>query len=164
MHTTAFDYVARFGTIEPISVIEIGSKNLNGTARDHFPAASWIGIDQLPGPCVDIVCNALDFTPDMQCDLVICCEVFEHTPDWRRIIERSAEWLVPGGRMIITCAGIGREIHSAIDGGFVLHFGEWYGNISERQLSEAMQFAGLTAIEVSGNADAGDTYGTALKA
>jgi trans-aconitate methyltransferase len=159
MHTAAFDYVARFATLEPISVIEIGSRNYNGTARDHFPAAHWIGIDISAGPCVDVVCDAIRYEPQSPVDLVIACEVFEHASNWRDIIERSATWLRPGGRMIVTCGGTGRRPHSA-DGDTEMKPFEWYCNVSKRALFDAMRFAGLIDIEVIDNAHDSDTYGT----
>jgi len=163
VHPGAYEFVGRFATQSAVRVIEIGSRDINGSVRSHFPSASWIGLDQIAGPAVDVVCNALDYTPSEQVDLVICCEVFEHTNEWPFLIHRAKHWLKPGGRIIITCAGIGRAVHSAIDGGHELHFGEFYRNVSERQLSEELHFAGLQQIEVSGNEHWHDTYGTAIK-
>lgn len=157
MHPGAFEFVGRFSTRESISVVEIGSRNINGTVRVHFPAASWIGLDLHKGPDVDVVVDALEYTPPSLCDLVICCEVFEHTPDWAQIVRHSAGWLKQNGKMIVTCAGTGRKPHSAIDGGKV-RSGEHYANITERELFDALQLAGLTQIEVSRSNHWKDTY------
>lgn len=162
MHKEAYEFIGRFATTDTIRVIEIGSKNYNGTARDHFPAAIWTGLDIVDGPCVDIVTNALDYTPIQLCNLVVCCEVFEHTPDWKNIIEHAARWLAPCGRMLVTCAGIGRAPHSS-DGAIQLKPFEWYRNVSQTALADAMHFAGLLHVEVGGNETSHDTYGTALK-
>ena len=163
MHPGAFEFVGKFATRDALSVIEIGSRDINGTIRAHFPAATWIGLDLHPGPSVDIVTDALDYTPEALVDLVICCEVFEHCGYWGEVLQHVASWLKPGGRIIITCAGPGREPHSAIDGG-ELHPDEHYGNISQDELAEELHYAGFRGIEVSGNEHWKDTYATAVKA
>lgn len=162
MHPGAFEFVRQFATEDPISVIEIGSRDINGSVRPHFPIASWIGIDCVDGPSVDVVADAVKYLPSQTADRVICCEVFEHTAEWRQIILRAYYWLKPGGTFIITCAGVGREPHSAIDGE-ILRAGESYENVSEQQMSEALRFAGFESIEVSGNEHWHDTYATAQR-
>jgi SAM-dependent methyltransferase len=162
MHTAAYEYVSQFSIYFPSTVIEIGSRDLNGSVRPLFPAASWTGIDLYPGPSVDIVTNALDYTPESLVDMVICCEVFEHTPNWGEILTHAATWLKPGGRIIITCAGPGRGPHSAIDGG-ELHPDEHYANISQDQMAEEMHYAGFIQIDVSGNEHWRDTYAIAIR-
>ena len=45
MHVEAFAFVAQFSTTDPITVIEIGSRIINGTVRGLFPNAHWTGLD-----------------------------------------------------------------------------------------------------------------------
>jgi SAM-dependent methyltransferase len=116
----------------------------------------------IAGPAVDVVCDALDYDPPQKVDLVICCEVLEHCMTWDSLIFHAAGWLKPGGKLLITCAGPGRDPHSAIDGG-PLHPDEHYGNISQTELIEELRFAGLMDIEVSGNEYWKDTYAVAVK-
>lgn len=163
MHQAAFEFVAKHATSDPLSVIEIGSRNINGTVRDHFPAATWTGLDLHAGPSVNIVIDAINYMPRRPVDLVICCEVFEHCSYWGELINHVANWLKPGGRMIITCAGPGRDPHSAIDGG-QLHPDEHYANISQQEMRDALEFAAFQQIEVSGNEYWKDTYAIATKA
>lgn len=132
MHAEARQWVEHFATMQPISVIEIGSKNVNGSIRDLFPNATWYGIDRESGAMVDQVTDAIDYTPDLPADLVVCCEVLEHADNWRQIISRAAEWLKPEGVLIVTCAGLGRKPHSC-DGG-PLKTGEYYANIDPAEL------------------------------
>jgi hypothetical protein len=73
------------------------------------------------------------------------------------------EWLLPKGRIIITCAGPGRDPHSAIDGG-ELRPDEHYANISQQEMREALEFATFGQIKVSGNEYWRDTYAIATKA
>lgn len=162
MHDGAFDFVARFATNEPVTVIEIGSRDINGSVRSLFPNAKWIGIDVVRGPGVDVVIDALDYNPVEQVDLVICTEVLEHTEFWCQIISRAETWLKPGGRMILTCAGTGREPHSASDGG-PLQAGEYYRNITHDQLSAEFQNGGFIEIQSECNTQWKDSYAVATK-
>lgn len=160
MHPGAFEFISRYATTDEILVIEIGSRSINGSIREHFPRAFWIGLDLQAGPCVDVVCNAVDFQPGVAVNLVVCCETFEHSPQWPDIIARTASWIMPGGRILITAAGPGRDPHSAIDGG-ELRPGEHYENLTEDRLAEELHFAGFHSIETSGNEYWRDVYATA---
>jgi len=162
MHPGAFEFIGRYATADEISVIEIGSRDLNGSIRCHFPAATWTGLDLHSGPSVDIVADALDYTPADTVDLVVICEVFEHCPYWGEVLHHVESWLVPGGKILITCGGPGRDPHSAFDGG-ALQPDEHYGNISQDELAEELHFAGFGQIEVSGNEHWRDTYAVAVK-
>jgi SAM-dependent methyltransferase len=163
MHAEAFRYVSQFATRDALSVIEIGSRDINGTPRPFFPAASWIGLDLHPGPCVDWVGDCLDYEPTSLVDLVVTTEVLEHAEQWRHIIHKAARWLKPGGRMIITAAGPGRAPHSHHDGGG-LRDGEYYGNLSASQIAEELHFAGMIDITTEEHPSRGDTYAIAMKA
>jgi SAM-dependent methyltransferase len=132
MHAAAFAYVqaesAWLQTAE--RVLEIGSRNINGTIRPLFPHAThYIGIDIAPGPDVDLVANGATYVPEADCDVVVCCEVLEHTPEAEAIVVNAVlRCLKPGGMCIITCAGPMRKPHSAVDGGAVRD-GEYYRNV-----------------------------------
>lgn len=156
MHDAARSYVSRFATNQPITVVEIGSLNVNGQVRDFFPNATYTGIDIVDGAGVDRVADGATYTPRRKADLVVCCEVFEHTPDWREIVWNvHAAILKPGGRFVVTAAGPGREPHSA-DGGR-LKGGEYYGNITAGALLNTLEWGGFTGIEV-------DVYDTDVRA
>lgn len=145
MHNEAMAFVRQFATDKPISVIEIGSRDINGSVRMLFPHAHYTGIDLYEGPGVDVVCNAMEWEPDDVVDMVISCECFEHTDQWKEIISRAANWLNFGGRMIITAAGPGRAPHSHHDGG-PLRDGEYYGNILPVDMRDAMTSALLLPV------------------
>lgn len=142
MHAEAFKFVSRYATNDRIDVIEIGSRDVNGTVRSLFPSAKWTGLDLYEGPCVDWVGDATQYQPRNPVDLVVCCEVLEHAEQWRQLIQVAAAWIKPGGRMIVTCAGPGRNTHSAIDGGN-LRAGEYYQNVTVGELCMAASWAGL---------------------
>ena len=148
MHKEARDYVARFATDAAIDVVEIGSRNINGTVRDLFPNARWYGIDLYEGPMVDEVADAATWQPAEPVDLVVSCEVFEHAESWRQIIANTRTMLRPGGRIVVTAAGPRRATHSGVDGGSQLHPGEYYGNVEPLSLLETLKAAGFTQVEV----------------
>lgn len=158
MHPAAYDYVKRFATDEPISVVEIGARNVNGTVRDHFPNADYWGIDAQPGPGVDEVADGALWRPLAHVDLVVCTEVFEHTRNWPAIVLNSIHMLRPGGRAVFTCAGPGRAPHG-------LHVDDplqpgHYANVSVDQLRTAMLTAGYVDVEVEQLGD--DTRATGI--
>lgn len=146
MHTEVMDFVKTFATTDPVSVIEIGSRNINGTVRPLFPNAQYVGLDLHAGPDVDVVSNALEWTPDGLVDVVICCEVFEHTADWKEIVKRAAGWLKQNGSLIVTCAGPGRRPHSHHDGKLRLLRGEYYANVDANDLRECLKDSGLMPV------------------
>lgn len=144
MHEQAYAWVAQHATGEKVAVLDIGGRNINGTVVDLFPAADpYVTLDVRDGAGVDIVADAADWEPDRQYDIVVCCEVFEHTSMWPEIIATAYKALVPGGLFIATMAGPGRPEHSAVDGLWRLHEFEHYANIEPGELSAALKAAGF---------------------
>lgn len=162
MHPGAFEFVGRYATAESIRVIEIGSRNINGAVREHFPAADWIGLDLIEGPGVDVVCDARDYTTKDRAQLVICCEVFEHCERWRELIRAAWRLLIPGGAFIVTCAGVGREPHSASDGG-APQTGEWYCNLTAAAIADSLEAHGFQIRVIETNQHWRDVYAIATK-
>lgn len=145
MHTEAFNYIYeqfnKFNRPETTwDVLEIGSLNINGSARDIIQPYSsrYVGIDVQAGPGVDLVASGAEFYAPEEFDIVVCAEVFEHTAAWQDIIKQAYINLKPGGIFIATMAGIGRPSHSGIDGGWTLHSGEHYENIDGNVLNKAL--------------------------
>lgn len=147
MHRECLQFLRELGSNDPLSVIEIGSRDINGSARAFWPNAQWIGLDLHAGPAVDVVCDAQQYVPAELVDMVVCCEVLEHAANWGEILTHAASWLKPTGRIIVTCAGPGRAEHSAIDGKHRLLNGEHYRNLTASEVSHAMRDAGLGWIE-----------------
>lgn len=137
MHGEAFEWVQRHATTEPVTVLEIGSRDVNGNIRALFPGATrYVGVDISPGTGVDLVADAATLCLDEMFDVVVSTEVLEHTKHWRAIVARMIEHLAPGGRLIITAAGPGRSPHS-MSGGASPAF-EWYENIEPADLAAAL--------------------------
>lgn len=117
------------------SVLEIGSKDVNGTIRPLLGKVDrYVGIDMVEGAGVDVVADAATFRTDERFDTVICMEVLEHTDKGREICRTAYRHLSEGGVFLVTAATVGREPHSAIDGG-TLREGEYYQNVNRADLS-----------------------------
>jgi SAM-dependent methyltransferase len=97
-----------------VSVIEIGSLNINGTVRDFFHPTEYVGVDVASGPGVDLVALGQDVDyPDNSFDVAISAECFEHNPEWAATfanMHRLAKTAV-----IFTCASEGRPEHGTHD-------------------------------------------------
>lgn len=165
MHAAASDYIFtnfhnwRDGRTH-LRILEIGSLNINGTVRDYIQpfAEKYIGIDMQEGPGVDIVHDAAKFTKPNFFDVVVCAEVFEHTPEWQTIIKKSYKNLVDSGIFIATMAGEGRPPHSALDTGAIREW-EHYANIGEWQLKQTLTNIGFKDVSVNVNGNDIRCYG-----
>lgn len=159
MHDEAFSYVVRATAgLHPESVVEFGSRNINGSCRQLFPGVEYCGLDIFPGPGVDVVADASTWQPDREYDLAVSTEVFEHTSSWGDIIVTAFKALRSGGLFVVTAAGPHRAPHSAVHGGPVGT--EYYQNIELGQLTEALVAAGFEARDAEWHPARGDVYAT----
>lgn len=165
MHDQAYAWVLDNADLQAGRVLDIGARDLNGSTRDLFRfATTYRTLDILPGPGVDIVADAATWPTDgEEFDVVVCTEVFEHAPAWPAIVRTAYGALVDGGQLVVTMAGPGRPPHSAIDGGWVLHDGEHYGNVTAARLAEELEAAGFVDIVTEEQPRPADTRGTARK-
>lgn len=165
MHAEAMAWVEKHCTSDPVSVLDIGGRNINGTPRPLFPNATrYTVLDIAPGEGVDIVADAATWFPDHNYDVVVCCEVFEHTDVWPAILETAYRALVGTmGMLILTMAGPGRAPHSAVDGGPVLYDGEHYRNIEAPVLEAALAAIGFHHIVVDEQTAAHDVRAIAYR-
>jgi len=133
-----------------LRVLEIGSLDINGSVRHIFKpfAEKYIGIDMQEGPGVDLVIDAVAFRNEGDYDVVVCCEVFEHTNDWKKIITNSYINLRPGGLFIATMAGEGRPPHSALDEKPIREW-EHYANIGWWELNQTLKNIGFQQVVVN---------------
>lgn len=147
MHAQALEWVARFATDEPVRVLDIGGRDINGTPRVHFPNAAYTVLDIRDAAGVDIIADAATWTPDAVWDVVVCTEVFEHADVWREICSTAHKACAAGGLFIATMAGPGRPAHSAIDGG-TLRSGEYYANVGPGELRHVLESLGWRDVVV----------------
>lgn len=167
MHPQALTFYAeQLRVAPPRRVVEFGSCNINGSVRSVYPnQVSWLGIDVVAGPNVDLVADAATWTTDDRFGICICAEVFEHTPGWRDILRTAHTILMPGGVLLASCATGRRPPHSAVDGG-PLRPDEFYANVSAAEMTEALEHLGWAAydvIEADGHFGGDDLYVRALR-
>jgi len=116
-------------------IVEIGSLNINGEIRQEFPQAfSYLGIDIVPGPGVDIVADGSIWLPELPADLVLCSGVLEHTAKAEAIVRNAYRMLRPGGTAVIltTCR---MRPHSAVTGEYLTPpYREYYRNVQGHEL------------------------------
>lgn len=144
MHQEAAEFVAHHTHAQYRSVLEFGSRNVNGSLRDIVAADRWVGVDVKPGIGVDIVGDAATVQVPGLFELVVCAEVFEHADDAMCVgmCVNAAAHLEPGGAFIATMAGPRRAPHSAVDGGR-LRDGEFYRNVDHALLDGWLRGAGF---------------------
>lgn len=150
MHAAALAFIAAHLPSDADAVLEFGSRNVNGTARDLCPTVSrYVGVDVVDGPGADVVADAATVSVPGVFDVVICAEVFEHATDveCKGMTSNAAQHLRSGGLFIATMGGPGRPEHSAIDGGR-LYAGEHYRNVTPELLTQWLNDAGFTSIVV----------------
>jgi SAM-dependent methyltransferase len=162
MHDSARQYVATVVAGQRYSrVVEVGSRDINGSIRELVDVATYVGIDLEDGPGVDVVADCRFWEPPWKASLVLVCEVLEHAPDPRAVVDACIGYLRPGGRLIVTCAGPGRAPHSGHDGGPV-DDGEHYANIAPLDLEKWLA-EDLEAVRVEFRAIPCDVYATGIK-
>lgn len=148
VHNAALDWVHQsfhnwrqyIGDRNDFDVLEIGSLNINGSPRGIIEpfSRSYYGIDMQDGPGVDKVMNAAEFIMPESFDVIVCCEVFEHTPQWKQIIDNCHTNLREGGIFIATMAGETRKPHSGVHGNAPYEW-EHYANIGEWELAQKLR-------------------------
>lgn len=172
MHIEALTYITNAAyRIHPprakIDVLEIGSLDVNGGLRHLYPRASWLGVDFMPGPGVDVVADAGDWRPTGEqmppdgFNLIFCAEVLEHAPRYWRIIDTAAALLrVDGGAFICTAATDPRAPHGAYDpdGTHGVLPGEHYENVDVPALVLLLRTALFTHIDLTVDGRRGDVY------
>ena len=164
MHPEALAYVAR--TVQrfmPVgNVIDAGGRDVNGSPRLLFPGSTYLVIDLEDGPGVDVVADARHWRPEAPVDLVLSVEVLEHAPDPEALLWAAWECLLPGGRLVVTCATDPRTPHSGHDGGAV-RSGEHYANVDDADLKSWLDGIGFVNVEIEVHRDRGDLYACATK-
>jgi SAM-dependent methyltransferase len=91
-------------------VLEIGSRNVNGTVRDFFTNCEFVGIDMEAGRGVDVVDKYPIF--DKQFDTLISFNTYEHDFEWKQTLKHNLQWLRKGGMFFASFGSEGNEPHS----------------------------------------------------
>ena len=116
MHNTLREHIAEVKSKYPKyfknqEVIEIGSLNINGSARSYFTDCKYTGVDLFEGPGVDVVDAGHKYLRGKSPTVVVCTEVLEHDRYWFRTLVSSIKSLKSGGFLLLSCATSGRPIH-----------------------------------------------------
>lgn len=98
-------------------VLEVGSRNVNGTVRPFLTALGareYVGVDLEPGPGVDRLCDVADlattFAEDLF-DVVVTTEMIEHVRNWRTAIDNLKRVVAPEGLLVVTTRSFGFPYH-----------------------------------------------------
>lgn len=153
MHSSVAAWVGRVLTQADIAgrhVLEVGSYDVNGSIRPLVEAldpASYIGVDQAPGPRVDEVVPAEKLVDRFGADaaeVVICCEMLEHAVDWRACLLAMVKVLRPGGLLLLTTRSPGFPYHP---------YPEDHWRFPQRVLAGALTAAGCGSYELCADPD-----------
>jgi len=166
-HPQQLDFVrsvkAKFpANFNGVSVIEIGSLNINGTVRIFFDYCNYIGVDVGEGRDVDLVCPAHELSfKDNVFDTAISCECFEHDKHWEKSFAKMHSMVKPKGLVVFSCATTGRGEHgttatSPKDAPFT---NDYYRNLTAEDFEKAFNLPGMfKQYEFSGNDTTHDLY------
>jgi SAM-dependent methyltransferase len=130
-----------------VQVIDFGSLDINGGPHQLLDSSTcnYVGVDIDKGNNVSLVMRGelVDY-PSSTFKIAISSELFEHTPAWREILYNMCRLTLPGGLVVVSCAGRFRREHgtSRSDNGysapFVVAQGvEYYENVTANDISRA---------------------------
>lgn len=96
-------FIARHPIRTGTAICEIGAADVNGTLRKRLERyGRYVAVDIERGPNIDRVVNPTDLLSDQieaRFDLVICCDVLEHTMRPWMVIQGMANLLNPCGKL-----------------------------------------------------------------
>ena len=129
-----------------VSVLEVGSLDINGTVRDFYDTHQYIGVDLDEGNGVDLVGEGqdLDF-PDNFFDVAVSAECFEHNPYWLETFINMHR--MTSKFVIFTCASEGRMEHGTTrttpqNSPFTVKW-DYYRNLTEQDFTSALDFSSM---------------------
>jgi 2-polyprenyl-3-methyl-5-hydroxy-6-metoxy-1,4-benzoquinol methylase len=99
-------------------VLEVGSRNVNGSLRNHVESLKpmeYIGVDIMPGTGVDKIVDAnnlLDFFKNESFDLIISTEMLEHCKDWKNALNSMFSLCKVNGFILLSTRSPGFPYHS----------------------------------------------------
>ncbi len=127
MHFSSYDRMAEFARdyletrrSEPLTIIDLGSCDYNGSYREIFDQKPWryIGVDLTPGKNVDLILREAYHWRELKTesvDVLVSGQTFEHTEFlWETILE-IARVLKPSGFCCIIAPATGAEHRFPVD-------------------------------------------------
>jgi len=94
-----------------VSVLDIGSLDINGNNRFLFEDYTYVGVDLGAGPNVDVVCRGHEHSSSIPYDVSISTECLEHDEYWQLTLQNMYKLTRPGGLILMTCASTNRAEH-----------------------------------------------------
>ena len=127
------------GVFSGSTVLELGSRDINGTIRGHFEGGTYVGVDNVDGPGVDVVGNAqeTDFSKE-SFDAIVSFSMFEHDPLWKETITHNTPFLRSGGMAFLSFGAEGNIEHGDCD---------FWGPVPSAEMLELLPKAGLEVID-----------------
>lgn len=119
-HASVFDFFRSemaAADIQGRSVLEVGSRDVNGTVRPllvSLGAREYLGVDLVAGPGVDRTCDVTDLAATLgegSYEAVVTTEMLEHVRDWRPALSNLKRVVAPGGILVITTRSFGFPYH-----------------------------------------------------
>lgn len=119
-HSSCLAFGARALTAPMVtnkSVLEVGSRDVNGTLRPHVTSlrpARYVGLDMVEGPGVDEIGLAEELEQrygSESFDLVLSTEMLEHVLDWHTVVLNLKRVVQRGGHLLITTRSKGFPYH-----------------------------------------------------
>ena len=104
MHEQSKQLMKRFASTVPkdAHILDVGSRDVNGTFREFFPENPYVGIDIEAGDGVDIVVPPYNYPfPDNHWDVIISGSTLEHVRHPWRWMKEVARILKPGGKLCV---------------------------------------------------------------
>jgi SAM-dependent methyltransferase len=152
-----------------VSVLDIGSLDINGNNRYLFENYTYIGVDIGKGKNVDIICRGHEYHSETQFNVVISTECFEHDEFYDLTISNMYKLLMPGGLFLFTCATTGRAEHGTIRSSpscapFIAGLNNYYKNLTEQDIKKIMDFdSSFLEYKFSNNKNPCDLYFWGIK-
>jgi hypothetical protein len=128
---------------ENVSVLDIGSLDINGNNHYLFTNYKYVGVDLGEGKNVNIVSRGHEYKTQDRYDVVISTECFEHDSFWVDTFKNMYEHLKSGKMFVFTCASDGRAEHGTNrtrpeDAPFVAELDDYYMNINPEMVLNAL--------------------------
>jgi len=126
-----------------VSVLEVGSLDINGSIRKLFDTYVYIGVDLEEGPSVDLVAEGQNLSyDDNYFDVAVSAECFEHNPYWLETFLNM--YRMSNKYVAFTCASEGRQEHGTTrttpkDSPFTLKW-DYYRNLNQSDFTDHLNF------------------------
>jgi SAM-dependent methyltransferase len=129
-------------------VCEVGSLDINGSARSLFKNCTYTGYDVGHGPGVDVVTEGqLIDEKTGAFDVVLSTECFEHNPYWLETFSNMLRMVRADGLLLFTCATTGRPEHgtsrtSPQDSPLTIQRWDYYRNLTSEDFTKSFHLSG----------------------